>query len=652
MAFDYNTLVPLNQINGRSSGDPTKVEDTSALPAYVKEALARQHLVGDEFLNPDRLASSPLYEWMLNGQKNYAVGLPGRPTQTYTVDAGENGSSSYQGLGERPTTGDVSDYFAIPVPFSGRPNAQALPEDLPMSFYGSTVNGDGGGGAAYTATADGVNPTDAAIKRAYQIENERSAATKVSPFLPLTPLFPLLVGGGAMALGAAGLGSAGAGGAAAGSGVGMAAELGALGTGALGAGEAGLGVAGAGAGIGGTIPEGATIGMYPAAASGVPGGSLGLGAGGAGGTGGAGGAVGGGMGLGAAAEPGMLASGYNWAINGVAGVLESLGVSPELAASIAPIATKSIIGGGVGALTSGISGGDPLKGGLTGALGGGLVGAFGGAEGPLASMLGVSGGAADAIIGAGVGGLGSYAQGQDPLTGALAGGIAGYGSNALIGGDTLTGAAGLGASEALKGNGAAESGTGGLFGTGKGINGTTLALGALAGGATLLGNKGKSNTTAATTTTGTTPGPGSVSGALGPYFNKNLNYDVSGRTVLDPYFGKTPSYWSYGGTPEKQFFGNNSLKAFGFADGGYVDEEETYPTYDGRPFSTEEGDSHVRGPGTGTSDSIDAKLSDGEYVLNFRDVTDIGGGQNDRGAAKLDRLRKSGALARFLASVE
>lgn len=61
---------------------------------------------------------------------------------------------------------------------------------------------------------------------------------------------------------------------------------------------------------------------------------------------------------------------------------------------------------------------------------------------------------------------------------------------------------------------------------------------------------------------------------------------------------------------------------------------------------------HVRGPGTGRSDSIPAQLSDGEYVLTAEDVSLLGDGSNEAGAKRLDGFRqqlrkhKGGALAR------
>ena len=47
----------------------------------------------------------------------------------------------------------------------------------------------------------------------------------------------------------------------------------------------------------------------------------------------------------------------------------------------------------------------------------------------------------------------------------------------------------------------------------------------------------------------------------------------------------------------------------------------------------------VQGPGTGRSDSIPAKLSDGEYVMDAETVSLLGDGSNKAGAEKLDRFR-------------
>lgn len=52
-----------------------------------------------------------------------------------------------------------------------------------------------------------------------------------------------------------------------------------------------------------------------------------------------------------------------------------------------------------------------------------------------------------------------------------------------------------------------------------------------------------------------------------------------------------------------------------------------------------EGGLSVQGDGDGRSDSIDARLSDGEYVMDAETVALLGNGSNKAGAGKLDRLR-------------
>lgn len=48
-----------------------------------------------------------------------------------------------------------------------------------------------------------------------------------------------------------------------------------------------------------------------------------------------------------------------------------------------------------------------------------------------------------------------------------------------------------------------------------------------------------------------------------------------------------------------------------------------------------EGGGEVTGPGTGTSDSVPARLSDGEFVLTAKAVRNAGGGDRDIGAARM-----------------
>lgn len=49
----------------------------------------------------------------------------------------------------------------------------------------------------------------------------------------------------------------------------------------------------------------------------------------------------------------------------------------------------------------------------------------------------------------------------------------------------------------------------------------------------------------------------------------------------------------------------------------------------------------VQGPGTGRSDDIDARLSDGEYVLDAETVALLGDGSTEAGARALDQMREA-----------
>ena len=78
---------------------------------------------------------------------------------------------------------------------------------------------------------------------------------------------------------------------------------------------------------------------------------------------------------------------------------------------------------------------------------------------------------------------------------------------------------------------------------------------------------------------------------------------------------KVTDQYGYGG--QQQFFANNALPPMTAARGRYV-----------------------KGGGTGTSDSIPAVLSDGEYVIDAQTVSMLGDGSSDAGAKQLDKMRK------------
>jgi hypothetical protein len=79
----------------------------------------------------------------------------------------------------------------------------------------------------------------------------------------------------------------------------------------------------------------------------------------------------------------------------------------------------------------------------------------------------------------------------------------------------------------------------------------------------------------------------------------------------------------------------------GFQRGGEFDYwEQNEDVTNTVPTASAEG-RYVRGPGTGRSDDIEARLSDGEYVMDAETVALLGDGSSDEGAKRLDAMRSN-----------
>ena len=76
-----------------------------------------------------------------------------------------------------------------------------------------------------------------------------------------------------------------------------------------------------------------------------------------------------------------------------------------------------------------------------------------------------------------------------------------------------------------------------------------------------------------------------------------------------------------------------NIAAFGFKDGGIAALKS------GGKFPRKTGP--INGPGTATSDSIPAMLSDGEFVFTAKAVRNAGGGSRREGARRMYALMKS-----------
>ena len=239
----------------------------------------------------------------------------------------------------------------------------------------------------------------------------------------------------------------------------------------------------------------------------------------------------------------------------------------------------------------------------------GLLSALGG-------MIGLAvGGPFGAALGSGIGSLAGGGDIKDALTS----GLLGFGIGSIPGAQGFAqGAAGAVGLQGLAGGAAGGANPlAGLFGTGAGGAGAqgaarVITQGATQGAAqgglgTFLGNMAQSPLVMASLMEATQP--------RGPIMSELQQRQMATGERLPDYRGTAAPDYRYGGTqPRMQ----------GYAMGGYIE-----------------------GPGTGTSDSIPAKiyqnggpvqeamLSDGEFVMTADAVRGAGGGDRAKGAAKM-----------------
>jgi hypothetical protein len=263
-----------------------------------------------------------------------------------------------------------------------------------------------------------------------------------------------------------------------------------------------------------------------------------------------------------------------------------------------------------------------------------------------ASLLG------NALIGAGTGALTGGSKGA--LKGALLGGAGTLAMGAL--GSTGAGVTSTG-QEGMSGwwnrMGSGDYFTTGLGGSGVGPNGIPQA------GEPLPVPRPTGEAASALGITGSTAGDAAASkgilggimdskwavpaallgvSALGNTKSPELPQQNAGTTAsTDPNLSKrlelTPlsrqrvaaptNYYTYGYGPEQSFF-SSPVEA----------EAPTVKAAMGGPLAR-----YVEGGGTGRSDSIDAKLSDGEYVIDAETVSLLGDGSSKAGAKRLDQFR-------------
>jgi hypothetical protein len=390
----------------------------------------------------------------------------------------------------------------------------------------------------------------------------------------------------------------------------------------------------------------------------------------------------------------ILPIALNFIVPGAGALLGSaLGAS----ATFAPILGGALISGASAALT----GGDPLKGALMGGLGGGLGGMAGGAAN---KFLGLNlGSAGQSILGSGlVGGLAGAATGQGFLEGAtqgalgqlIGGKISGMGGSGFqAGGQNFANmmAAGYDPKTAAI--------TGGLSGLATSMQ-SALKGPQQAGGtglkpsdAVVEGLKGvdkyavsdltpQGGVNYSLTNTGTAPSvPEGVAfntnygnaanltappGALMPQSGGGFNFkDVGSLLPLASMIGGAPAPVQTAiqkmSPQQQEYFNRPSIKwdwnklqqdaaMSGMDLTNYM--AQNWPQIQSGVYNTpvemkaRGGPLHVmanfaRGAGSGRADTIDAKLSDGEYVMDAETVALLGDGSSKEGANRLDMMRES-----------
>lgn len=333
----------------------------------------------------------------------------------------------------------------------------------------------------------------------------------------------------------------------------------------------------------------------------------------------------------------------------------------------------SIIGGAViGGASSKLSGGNALQGALMGGLGGGLGGQIGSAIAPEASAAtqgligsGLVGGAAGAITGKGFikgaaqGALGQFAgqqlgnvgdAGSALNTGAQAAGT-NFGNMMAAGYDPKTSAIAGG----LSGLAAGMSGpkapmrpsdtvlqslsNPSIAGTGD-ISGNDLVsnpTGAAASGSDWLSMKNIAPLALAAGALGGQQMPPAAQQAVSTLSPSQQEYFNRPSITMD--WDKMQKDAATSGLDLPQFMARNWNQV---SSGAYANQAPTAPA----PVKLAGGGAlsqvaaMARGAGSGRDDTIDARLSDGEYVMDAETVALLGDGSTKEGARRLDMMRE------------
>jgi hypothetical protein len=313
----------------------------------------------------------------------------------------------------------------------------------------------------------------------------------------------------------------------------------------------------------------------------------------------------------------LIASGYGAPIgnfllgDALAGtsLASATGINALGSATLGSLATNTVLGAGVGALTGGTKG--ALTSGLLGA--GGTIGA---------SALGnyLTGGAPPSSGGAG-GGTDIYTgASENPMT-ALDAGADKILANNQTSGQYPYNLVDKGVDSYSIGVKGAPSG---LM---SGITNFATDPGRMAAAAITVGNMmGGDNSQPAEASSAASQKP------IDPNMTRRLGISPLTRNRV-PQLGS--NYYAYGRMPEQSFYVDNTILQQGAVqDPMQQDETPPIQAAHGGPLTQ-----YVQGGGTGRSDSIDAKLSDGEYIMDAETVALLGDGSSKAGAQKLDQFR-------------
>jgi len=288
---------------------------------------------------------------------------------------------------------------------------------------------------------------------------------------------------------------------------------------------------------------------------------------------------------------------------GATTLAEATGIGALGSATVGGLAGNALLGAGIGGLTGGGKG--ALMGGLlsgAGTVGASALGNYLGAAAPTSVTTGTPGGVLE--------GAGGYSSADLDYLNKAADAIKTSPGNEVFGGNLVDkGTSGM--TFNVDPAAAASKGPGYLSAlTNYATDPNKMAAAAVGLGA-LMGGGGPSQPEMPSAAAGT---PTSTD----PNMTKRLATAPLNRARIQPPI----DYYNYGKMPEQSF---------------YAPEQTQQPTVAaarGGPLSR-----YVEGGGTGRSDSIDAKLSDGEYVIDSETVALLGDGSSKAGAAKLDQFR-------------